>query len=535
MPKYDEWNSAIAADVCERALESLVYLDTTEERIEEIGRSRFSLASGAVDDLLAAVRSKVVDRHGRVTLGAIVARTRRSLLSLDEAAPPPSVAFLAVTVLAASRMGEGYEGNNYFLPLRDLLQCRVGDQGNRPDGMQLDHAFKSPLNAPEFSLWRDWGQWLDRKDLLATYRLGEHANKFTKLPQSQILLRTVDRERLLDIFREGRFPRYLNEYEVIQRLQNEIHWGLNTTVQIKDILSDDNRRRLVGPYIKDLHEQFLDGLQSDIVRARLQRIVRAGAKITYIIQDDGFGQGPVAVTPEILQDGWSNVLPDGRQLKLRPRLAWALSQESRLGPFISVTQTRANEPLLLLASRDAYATLLSMEGSIPITWEDAPEREVMPGWVERACQVRVGEWPGEWEYLAPVGGIGLTFTRRVSIGGPYRWLRGRLASLTVAMSSALRRRAVGRPRVSVERLASGGIMRIPNTKLELRTHSDEYSLGELDPGMWLVRAEVDTHEGFPERVSQRIEIISRDELGNGTREAIQIQINGINIQGLRIE
>ena len=46
MPKYDEWNSAIAADVCERALESLVYLDTTEERIEEIGRSRFSLASG---------------------------------------------------------------------------------------------------------------------------------------------------------------------------------------------------------------------------------------------------------------------------------------------------------------------------------------------------------------------------------------------------------------------------------------------------------------------------------------------------------
>lgn len=118
---YEQWNQAIISyffKECEPG--EIVFLQTNDEVLAEIAAPFNFSAQAATESLIKAVRNEVVKVGDRVNLWSIdPTNTWISFQSTE----PPQVAFLALTVLAASLMESSVSTShtNYYLRLNELL------------------------------------------------------------------------------------------------------------------------------------------------------------------------------------------------------------------------------------------------------------------------------------------------------------------------------------------------------------------------------------------------------------------------------
>ncbi|AKS35860.1 hypothetical protein [Mycolicibacterium goodii] len=194
--QYLLWNHAIA-DVIYPAAESPepAYMDLEDEELEKIAAAAGYSGSNIAAELARVVRAVTVGMGGKFSLQILDARTRgwavRNLKKPSEE-PPPCLAFLAVTVLAAEEMGtdEDLAANAYYARLARLLQL--------PDS---DNSLRNQYSRHAEYLWRCLNRWLEDLDgirgLPTAYALNY---RFVGLPMSQALVRHHDRRKFPSMF-----------------------------------------------------------------------------------------------------------------------------------------------------------------------------------------------------------------------------------------------------------------------------------------------------------------------------------------------
>lgn len=206
MSTYFDWNKAI----CEFLLAGLqansyVFMSIDDDAIQGISFLVSNLEDGSnyQDEFLKAVREFCVQ-------GNKVKPER--LLSTSENEPeefPRYVAFLATTVYAAHLMGEQEQisANNYFNYLNRLLGIENAD--GRTPGL---------ATGEEEKFWLHWQSWLLQRGFLSSAKPGRGGTRYINYPISQALLRHTDKGKLIRLFADRNFPRWLNEDALFARV-----------------------------------------------------------------------------------------------------------------------------------------------------------------------------------------------------------------------------------------------------------------------------------------------------------------------------
>lgn len=181
------WNKALAGWFFGQHLAGRpVFLCVDEETLEVVGRESGIVASGAVESLSRAVRSRV--RSGS-PLDSWV-RDATTWRQSGFVGPPPFVAVLAVTVLAATMLGNPND-HSYYRKLNDLLGL---------SGYRMPRDFDSDIQ----QLWSCLNEWLDHFHH-GVFGVATATNNFSSFPNmgwalSQTVLRPSDRAKLPFLF-----------------------------------------------------------------------------------------------------------------------------------------------------------------------------------------------------------------------------------------------------------------------------------------------------------------------------------------------
>ncbi|UER54604.1 hypothetical protein HJG43_08710 [Kineosporiaceae bacterium SCSIO 59966] len=174
-----------------------VYLDLEDEVLDRLA-SAAGHEGSARDGLRDAVTAVTVSR-GIFSLGRLSAEARAWRQSRDRRHPPPWLAFLAITVLAAEAMGaadDGFNQNNYYARLCSLLQVPVDSPEVRSQYMERAE-----------QMWGDLNRWLEglegRRGTPTAYAL---SFRYVGLPMSQALVRAGDRRKFPLFFAQYGLP-----------------------------------------------------------------------------------------------------------------------------------------------------------------------------------------------------------------------------------------------------------------------------------------------------------------------------------------
>lgn len=175
-----------------------VYLDLDEDIFSQLAGHPDLVGASGKSDLIAAVKKNIAwSASAPMMLGQIHSestawikhfqRTRETLT------PPPMIAFLAVTVLAAEQMGEeGEDLNAYYPHLQGLLG--IADETTKSK-------FASAYRTTAEYLWRAFNTWLlglgGSRGVPTAYAISQ---RHVGIPISQALVRTADRARLPKMF-----------------------------------------------------------------------------------------------------------------------------------------------------------------------------------------------------------------------------------------------------------------------------------------------------------------------------------------------
>jgi hypothetical protein len=189
---YQEWNEAVAAVIYPFVDDSRpVYMDLPDKTLQKIA-DEAGHAGDPKAGLVAAVRACVAT-GSEFWLRPLVRRQMQWFEEEPDEVPPPCLAYLAVTVLAAEEMGSAGSGlahNAYYPRLARILD--VGEDGEAVRGQYSTWA--------EY-LWRSVNRWLERlegaRGLPTAYAL---SFRYVGLPISQALVREADRQRFPPFF-----------------------------------------------------------------------------------------------------------------------------------------------------------------------------------------------------------------------------------------------------------------------------------------------------------------------------------------------
>lgn len=195
--KYEVWNDAIL-DVVFPELEvpQPVYLDFEDEILEGLS-ARIGVAAGDVEDALCKAVAATLRKGGPAAIFSPHMSRVRSWSRGGRAETPPFLALLGAFCVAAERMaaGDGMSSANYFGRLRAVL-------GWDPTDHRLDQAYRGVAE----KLWGELNRWLVEMDgqrgLPTAYALN---HRFVGLTMSQALVRSADREKLREFFRQYGF------------------------------------------------------------------------------------------------------------------------------------------------------------------------------------------------------------------------------------------------------------------------------------------------------------------------------------------
>ena len=172
-----------------------VYLDMETDELRRIAEHAGYTNGEPGDGLAKAVRAVTVGETGWFDLAPLARRTR--VWSSQKAeTPPPCLAFLAVTALAAEDMGKSEDdiaAHAYYARLARVLGLSDDDQ----------HVRREHPEYAEF-LWRTLNSWLDNQDgergIPTAYAL---THRYVGLPMSQALVREGDRHKLPVMFAQS--------------------------------------------------------------------------------------------------------------------------------------------------------------------------------------------------------------------------------------------------------------------------------------------------------------------------------------------
>lgn len=194
MPKASEWNQAIFDWFFgPRAAGRPVYLSVDEEVLVDIADECGWDSADPVADFEAALRTYVAPKGARPfrIWAELADRWRRK--PVDERGVPPFVAFLAGTVLAATRESEQRRRRgrpSYYDPARALFN--LGGTGTIP-GYYPD--------VPNMWLWlNEWLQDTSGEHGLPTARAPQTHDPYIGYSLSQAVMLSHDRSRLTDFF-----------------------------------------------------------------------------------------------------------------------------------------------------------------------------------------------------------------------------------------------------------------------------------------------------------------------------------------------
>ena len=516
MPTYDQWNMALAEYVTrDRPRGSAVYLHVNEEILNEIG-DELGIPSGSAEQhfldavFMRCVRTSEWGAREIDTAFLDPRPTRRGSV----ASVPNSVAFLGMTVLAASRMGEreDLDPGAYFPIVRGLLQDipRADVQNPRPRGWEL---------GAEQAWWDDWAGWLSARHMVATVTYGQHGSwKYVNLPVSQTLLRSTDEERLLRLFNSHlEFGHDHTDQHLMRLIQRYVD---QLTKQLCRILEDQNRLAEATGAIFALHADWRSGYRV----AGPSESRRQASPITIVRDTDFFdgtqyalqaGSGDMPALPaldeHLLAQG-TLISHAGKRYRLPRRDIWifAVTDDAVESRMTSVNQARAGVPTVLLARRSTLPQIRQLSRLGVLKWA-GDWNAVLPspfeGWIEISdCSVIPGDWPDNEaaDALRPRERVRMSFTRGMSVGERYVWLNGLLPQVTIDVSGNS---------ASVKVQLAGVDARGEDVSRPLHVLPGVATpIGPLDPGLYRLQC-----EASGERMSRDFEVKDPLALGLGER------------------
>ena len=254
MVTYEQWNRAIISyffEDCEHG--EKVFLHTTAGTLPEIAEQAGFNVDDAEESLQEAVRKKVAPCN-MVRLSEI-SPNKLSEETLDQ--EPPQVAFLALCVLAASKMNsEGSVApNDYYIRLNQVLFGQLIK--NAPPG----------FDKPQFEkLWKHLRRWVEYPHDVELYLTQGHP-KYVWYPISQCLISKYDEHKLHAIFKEAKLKpgAYLAEKQLLRILRSSRYYQ-NLSVKIKRPIREQKTAeiRLILDQIQLLLENWDGEVQEKI-------------------------------------------------------------------------------------------------------------------------------------------------------------------------------------------------------------------------------------------------------------------------------
>ncbi|MBF6325721.1 hypothetical protein [Nocardia cyriacigeorgica] len=191
--RYLVWNTAVADVVYPETDEAVpAYMDLEDETIRLIAAAAGTNEPDPRKALAAVVQAVTIDQHG-FSLTKLTSRTQKWPVRSVE--PPPCLAFLALTVVAAEDMGntdEGLAATAYYARLARLLGLD-----------DADSALRRHYQRDAELLWKRVNRWLENlegeRGLPTAFAL---THRYVGLPMSQALVREADRQRFPAMFNQ---------------------------------------------------------------------------------------------------------------------------------------------------------------------------------------------------------------------------------------------------------------------------------------------------------------------------------------------
>lgn len=191
--QYLRWNDAVAEVIYPVNDDAMpAYMDLENEELRMIAERAGYAGAEPREAFAQAVRAVVIDGDGRFSLRALNHRAKIWWSSKERRNAPPTLAFLAITSLAAEDMGktDDIAGHAYYVRLAKLLGFSKND--NELQQQYSKHA--------EF-LWGCLNSWLEDLDgergMPTAYAL---TFRYVGLPMSQALVREGDRKKFPAMF-----------------------------------------------------------------------------------------------------------------------------------------------------------------------------------------------------------------------------------------------------------------------------------------------------------------------------------------------
>ena len=240
---YEQWNQAIISyffEECEPG--EIAFLQVSDETLSEIAElSNFNVPDAA-ESLITAIKNEVVKAGDRVNLWSIDPTNPWISFQGKE---PPQVAFLALTVLASSRMESSVSVShtNYYLRLNELLFDKP-NQGI-PKGIKRQDFEK---------LWKHLQKSLsDRYDVELYLTEGSLSRRYVWYPISQCLISKQDRRAIYRFFHLNNLTPFSNHSD--HRLEEQLrYWCMSSTglAKIKRYLSNESYKRSILSQVESL-------------------------------------------------------------------------------------------------------------------------------------------------------------------------------------------------------------------------------------------------------------------------------------------
>lgn len=404
---YRSWNDALVAHYFNEDLRDRpAYLSVDDDDLAEIAQENEWDAGAA--SLACAVRQRL----GAGSTLYSVSREAREWRQAGTPGTPPFVAFLALCVLAGSRMAAdsdaGIAGHAYYARLNQLLGRDT--HAGQPSGFETLGDVWENLN-----LWL--GEGLDGRIGLPTARTRPHPRHIW-WPISQCLLRAADRRRLPDFFGSVRLDpgTDISEPQLWTLLHNWANPGCGLTRQgLRTIeLATDDVADQVTSIVKRELEAWDGELRDSHGRRRAEVMLIAeklagGRRVTLrfvarrpegfpeadwvnpvgeeialrVGGEHWFGPLPIAVTARTLRDGFK--LTSGKfALSYEPSKAIPLrASYEPVSGWLSARQASAVEEHLLLAHSSVEDQLRAfLRRHAQSGWQLVrPEGNVPDGWL----------------------------------------------------------------------------------------------------------------------------------------------------------
>ena len=287
MVTYEQWNKAIISyffEDCETG--EIVFLHTTPETLSEIAEQE-GFNVDAVESLKEAVRKKVLFAN-KVELYKI----RPVDLHNDQPEKEPTqVAFLALTVVAASKMesSEGASHTNYYVQLNKLL---------------LDESITGKPKGIRYEEWEDYWKHFQRW-AKSQHTEGSSNRRYVWYPISQCLISNHDRRNVYRFFRSYNLMP-LSEIQDKQ-LERDLRAWLQSSdgsARINRYFSIDSYKESILSQVKLLHQHW-DG---EIPPAPIPGQRDLSSRIRIELRFDKFGKfGNIEIRYWFLRRGRNNI------------------------------------------------------------------------------------------------------------------------------------------------------------------------------------------------------------------------------------